>query len=269
MSTFLLIISSQRTGSTLLCRDIYSLGSLGEPKEFALPYLQKTKFQSFSSDDFASMLDACRRQYNDRDIYSLKLMIDYSPRIINAIIAERIASLKPEQFNADSTKCILKFIQYLAEVFEKLIVVIHRRDDIVANVHSRVMASASGNHHVEVKNAAPNPPVIQKELLCRRMLAALPKAIRENEILVSLQAELNGQKNILSTEYEDLLDVDSWNSTLSTFLEYNGIDCSRPIARSLKKILPKDLQDQHCADFSDWLLASLGKRMDFSQPSPR
>ena len=46
-----LVLATQRSGSTLLCRDIESLGGLGDPRESFLGLAEQAERESVSEDD--------------------------------------------------------------------------------------------------------------------------------------------------------------------------------------------------------------------------
>jgi len=75
-----LVLASQRSGSTLLCRDIESLGGMGVPGEHFLDILGTNERSDLTEDDVM----ACIEKGRDRkapDVAGVKLMVNYAPKI--------------------------------------------------------------------------------------------------------------------------------------------------------------------------------------------
>jgi len=68
----LMILSTQRSGSTLLCRDIAGLNSIGSPDEYFLPLLASKKSDSARIDKFLRS----GNKFNS-DYYAINLMYNY------------------------------------------------------------------------------------------------------------------------------------------------------------------------------------------------
>jgi len=74
----IIILTTQRTGSTLLCQDIESVLKLGySPTESFIPLLQAFSKHAIKADAIPSRIESVLQSFADSEVTVIKLMIDY------------------------------------------------------------------------------------------------------------------------------------------------------------------------------------------------
>lgn len=126
----IILCATQRCGSTMIVEDMRNTGVLGMPEEWFIPW-QK----DLSSEDLtASLATIRRRASSDNGVCAIKVMANQ----LHGIEKNLKHVIKPPPGPM--------FFRF-HKVFEKAIWVWLRRDDIVAQAVSRIMAKQTGINH--------------------------------------------------------------------------------------------------------------------------
>ena len=128
--TDIILCATQRCGSTMIVEDMRNTGVLGRPEEWFIPW-QK----DLSGEDPAASLAAIRqRASSENGICAIKVMADQLHAVENNL--KHVIKPPPGPM----------FFRF-HKVFEKAVWVWLRRDDIVAQAVSRLMARQTGINH--------------------------------------------------------------------------------------------------------------------------
>jgi trehalose 2-sulfotransferase len=128
--TEIILCATQRCGSTMIVEDMRNTGALGMPEEWFIPW-QKDR----SDEDLAKDLAGIRRRASGPNgVSAIKVMANQLSWIENNL--KQVIKPPPGPM----------FFRF-HKVFEKAVWVWLRRDDIVAQAVSRVMAQQTGINH--------------------------------------------------------------------------------------------------------------------------
>lgn len=147
-----LVFATQRSGSTLLCRDITTLGGLGRAQEHFLPIAQASKRERrmMSESDVIRMLKGGR----DREIAdttAVKIMVNYASSVYSCISGNNERStLKSMQGLLDWAICH----------FERVNLITLERESLLDQAVSRAMARLTGVFHIIER---PGQPSVQRK----------------------------------------------------------------------------------------------------------
>ena len=249
-----LVLASQRSGSTLLCRDIESLGGMGAPGEHFLELLRAFK-EGTARPGEAEVLEAIGRGVKAEapDIGAVKLMVNYAPRI-DAFIrgGEEVAQPKAMQ----------NIIDWAQARFERLNLVVLIRANALDQAISRVVARQTQVWHRKagvLGDADPHGDAgLDLKKLNQPVLKALPGVIRNTEILRKV-ARAN-RDIALTVEYEDLAaSAEDSARALVAHARRAGFEPRRDeVRRKLSKLIDADKSQAIRAEFRSFLQAHLG-----------
>lgn len=135
MHALTLVISAPRTGSTLLCRDLASLGGLGSPREYFRGFDAQAKAGGVSEDDVVARL-AKGVQAEAPGIGAVKLMVRQARSVAQAITGER----------ADPAGSVSAVVRWAQQRFDRVMVVLLVRNTLDQAI-SRAVAEATGVYH--------------------------------------------------------------------------------------------------------------------------
>jgi len=134
--TDIILCATQRCGSTMIVEDMRNTGVLGCPEEWFIPW-QK----DLSSEDLtASLASIRRRASSDNGVCAIKVMANQLHGVENNL--KHVIKPPPGPM----------FFRF-HKVFEKAVWVWLRREDIVAQAVSRVMAQQTGINHATAGEA--------------------------------------------------------------------------------------------------------------------
>ena len=139
-SRFCLIISSMRSGSTLLCSDLSSLEVLGNPRE--IPEFLRNRSKAFDHNDYKLLLNDCHTTFDGKDIYSFKMMLHYGPKVIEGAmpgVRDKL-NLKPWESAESNAEFYSMYCEHLEKEFDQVLIFIVNRRDVIAQTHSRIIA---------------------------------------------------------------------------------------------------------------------------------
>ncbi|MEO1254805.1 MAG: Stf0 family sulfotransferase [Bacteroidota bacterium] len=238
LKSLTLVVASQRSGSTLLCRDIESLGGLGVPREYFLKLLKSWKagIRTLGEKDVVDQIAKGSDRF-DPTIGAVKLMVDYAPKI-DAIIHQR-ELLSPKL-------AVQSFIDWAFTRFERVNLIFLVREDSLDQAISKALWRLSGVSHLgEKSNQSDMRNNIDKALadnerLNQLILKFLPEARASREILEELY-QANCGKSLLIRYSVLASDEKRIASTLIDYGRRNGFaPRSNKLTRNLKKIIKEN-----------------------------
>lgn len=177
-----LVLASQRSGSSLLCRDIESLGGMGAPREYFLNILGKNAREGLGEQDVLMQI-AQGVLPVDPGIGAVKLMVNYAPQI-DAYIRQT----QP----VGHLQALQNIIDWACGRFDRVNLIALVRINALDQAISRAMAQLTDVWHRKAELEAHADPYVGHKLEPRRVnmaiLEALPGVIRQTEILQRIAA---------------------------------------------------------------------------------
>jgi len=225
-----LVLSSARSGSTLLCRDIASLGGLGFPREYMQGFGAVAKRGSVGE---ADVLDRAARGVREDapGVAALKLMVPQAAPMYRAISGQQLR-------HGDAMSQVVGWAQ---ERFDRVLLVFLVRNALDQAI-SNVVARATGVFHSTdaTFTGAPAEVALEGDDLNRRILHHLVGAVRNQQILCAVHAEYADLGLMLT--YDDLTrDVEGTTEALVTHARALGFDVQRDVVtRKLTKVISDD-----------------------------
>jgi LPS sulfotransferase NodH len=243
-----LVLSSARSGSTLLCRDIASLGGLGFPREYMRGYADAAQRGSMSEADVVGRTARGVRK-DAPGVAALKLMVPQSASMYQAISGRQLPS----------KDALPQVVAWARERFDRVLLVFLVRNALDQAI-SGVVARATGVFHSTARRPAGGPAelTLEGDELNRRILHNLAGVVRNQQLLCALHADL-GDFGLLLT-YEDLTrDVEATTRRLVAHARAQGFDVRRDeVDRDLTKIISADRSAEIRKSFFEFLEAEPG-----------
>lgn len=239
-----LVLSSARSGSTLLCRDLAGLGGLGMPREYLRTLRQEPRPEGATEEDVLRLI-AQGVAEDAPGVTGVKLMLRQAPATYEAISGERAPS-------ADALPAVLEWAK---RRFERLFVVFLVRNAMDQAI-SRVVADATGVYHSfdhsEGRRTAEIPRLNEK------ILANLDRVVRDRRILLDVQRQYDDLGLLLT--YEELAgDPDTTASRLARHARTAGFEVRRDtVTREMRKVISRDRATEIREGFLDYLRTETG-----------
>ncbi|MDU9006519.1 Stf0 family sulfotransferase [Sedimentitalea todarodis] len=242
-----LVLASQRSGSTLLCRDIESLGGMGAPREYFLDIVGRNTREGLTE---ADVLDQIARgvKPDAPGIGAVKLMVSYAPKIDSYIRgAEAVAPQKAVQ----------NIIDWAQERFDRVNLVALVRGNSLEQAISRAVANMTDvwhRHEATTKDGDLYADVkLPTKALNLAILEALPGVIRQTQVVRRI-AKANPDLCWL-IKYEHLAaSVEDSSAQLITHARKAGFEPTETMAsRSLRKLIDKDKTEDFKANFKAFM----------------
>ena len=230
-----LVLSSQRSGSTLLCWDIESLGGLGAPREHFLGLHEQAARSPVTE---ADILDRIARGATDSDphVGAVKLMISYTSFIDAAIHGRQRRGPLP---------ALRRVVGWAAQSFDRVFLVILVRNALDQAI-SRAVAATTDVYHAS--DAADLSRVATAELvpevLNPLILNQLRKVLEHRRVLTEVATEF-GDLALLLT-YDDLtVRTAATTQRLIAHATAHGFTPRRTtVTRSLLKVIDTERRDR-------------------------
>ncbi|MDZ5623101.1 Stf0 family sulfotransferase [Nocardioides bizhenqiangii] len=238
-----LVLSSARSGSTLLCRDIASLGGLGFPREYMKGFGAVAKRGEVSETD---VLDrAARGSRKDAPtVAAIKLMVPQAAPTYRAISGRR---LRPGA-------AMSQVVTWARHRFERVLLVFLVRNALDQAI-SNVVARETGVFHSTDPRFAGGPAELglEDDDLNRRILHQLGPVVRNQQILSAVHAQ-HADLGLMMT-YEQLTrDTEETTRALVAHARAQGFDVRRDVVtRKLTKIISDDRSATIRESFLDFL----------------
>jgi len=182
MKKQLIILSTQRSGSTMLCDDIQGTGQLGYPSEYFIDTIEKFVANKNTSELSSSFYSAIKNGKSNNGIESMKIMSNQI-FVIGEIIS-KISNDKEEALNC--------FYKYISSGY----IILLERKDKVAQAVSRILARQRKIYHLVDKNS-------NEEL---RGVGLQTNDLEENANLVYSKKEIEDEIENIKKEEIFLLD---------------------------------------------------------------
>ncbi|MBD3625456.1 MAG: hypothetical protein HUJ24_08780 [Rhodobacteraceae bacterium] len=244
-----LVLASQRSGSTLLCNDIKSLGGLGSPAENFLKLFRAGDGSGLGPQDVKDRIAAGADEQSP-DVGAVKLMVNYAPRVYRFI--EK--SEKP----AGRFEACMGFIEWARREYDAVNLIVLVRENAVDQAISRALASKTGVYHIQgtrggnkKRNAAPAPgdSAVPPQDVMRAALASA----READVLRRV-ARKHANLALLLTYEQIAASPEATSQALRAHAAKAGMEAQNELAvRSMKKVVSNDVSAQIKADLRQYL----------------
>ncbi|WP_165775627.1 Stf0 family sulfotransferase [Paramylibacter kogurei] len=267
MKKLILILATQRSGSTLLCRDIEGLGGVGVPREHLLPMVRADRpafnagrKMKANNETVMESLQLGLGSENQTDVGSVKLMVSYAPQVYQNISGKLIE---------DRAEAMQEIINWTRNQFEHVALVSIVRKSIMDQAISRSMARVTDVfHHRSPKGKQETDPYAKTKI----DRALLNRNILDNLTLVrELQSDLlsvikNNKSDILNINYDTLSrNADYCQKKLYDHLVSNNITPENKRAkRYLRKLIDTDRSEKIKSDFFEYLLGEMLNKEDYA-----
>ena len=243
-----LVLSSARSGSTLLCHDIASLGGLGFPREYMKGFGSAADWESVSE---ADVLDRVARggRKGAPGVAALKLMVPQAAPTYRAITGQQ---LRP----ADAMN---RMVVWARERFDRVLLVFLVRNALDQAISSAIAKETGVFHSTDPRFAGGVTEVgIEDDGLNRRILHHLSLIVRNQQILTAVHAE-HADLGLMLT-YEGLTrDIDTTTQALVATARAQGFEVRREVVtRKLTKIISDDRSAAVRDSFLDFLRSEPG-----------
>ena len=227
-NTSYFILATQRSGSTLLCKDMQSTGCMGKPDEHLLGNLEGDEFE------INSFFKSCVDENNN---FGLKLMSNYLDDASKLLCDNFSLNINENPFHV--------LINYFKCISDRVVIIFLERDDIFEQALSRVTAKKTNTwHHIDNKvimrggeqsslEAEKARNKVVENIGTPEIIRSINDIIDENEYLKSFLNEINKKDiEICYTSYNDVV----YNSNnLLRELAKKKVE----ITRTMKKISAK------------------------------
>lgn len=238
-----LVLSSTRSGSTLLCRDIASLGGLGSARE----YLRGLGTDASEAD----VLERVARGVQDDapGVGAVKLMVPQASAVCEALTGRG---------GQNDAAAVSEVVNWARARFDRVFLVVLVRNAL-QQAMSRVVAKETGIYHSQgaaYREGREEPLDVDKT--SRRILEALPSVLRHRAVLHAVAAEHADLALLVS--YDELANhVDDTTRRLVAHAREQGFDPhSDTVTRKLTKVIPAEESAALRDAFLDYLTNETG-----------
>lgn len=247
-----LVLSSARSGSTLLCRDIASLGGLGAPREYmkGLDAEARARRRSELLSEAEVIARVARGIREDAPgVGALKLMLPQASTTYEAISGRR---LPPD-------KAMARVVEWARKRFDRVLLVFLFRNTIDQTI-SRIVAHETGIFHSSDQAFRDSDDGLRFEIedMNARILAELGAVLRNRTMLHSILAKHSDIA--LALTYDELTrDVDLCTARLVAHAREHGFEPrAETVTRTLTKLISPERSASLRASFIDYLATETG-----------
>ena len=238
-----LLVSTQRSGSTLLGRDIESLGGLGSPREHFRGFEAQAKLSRMSENDVVERL-TLGVEKSARGVTAVKLQVQQLGSVCEAISGERLPP---------SVKAVSTVVDWARERFDRVLLIVLVRNALDIAI-SRVIAHETGTYlsTKPVSRVAGGPlPLIDD--LNAKVLNELETVLRHRAILKGVAAKYSDFALLLT--YDELTgQVEETTRRLVTHAHEHGFEPQGDtVTRKLEKLISSEQADSIRESFLDHL----------------
>ena len=242
-----LVLSTARSGSTVLCQDIASLGGLGMAKEYLRGLRTEPRTTTATEADVLERV-AMGVQPDAPGVASVKLMVPQTPVTYEALYGKRIPSVE----------ALPGVIEWAKKRFERLFMVFLVRNAIDQAI-SRVVADATGVFHSSNSSfgdvaAAP----LQIPDINQRILDNLGRVVRDRNIMLEVHAQY-ADIGLLLTYDELNRQPQETASKLAAHARKAGFEVQRDTStRRLEKVISAERSTEIRENFLSYLRDETG-----------
>ncbi|MBI1173620.1 hypothetical protein GC209_19715 [bacterium] len=242
-----IVFATQRSGSTLLCQDIGSIGGLGRPHEHFLPIFQALRQPGPppSGEDVLKTIVAAGQDPDDTGVFGVKIMLSYAETVCRLLGLEDTA--------ADPLDTIAAWAQTNHEAAALLVL---ERGSVVDQALSRTHATRTGIWHRRkdgLTRGGQHEPGMDEEAFHRRTLAEMSAIVNERNRLARFCARQ--RESLCRIRYEDLAaDPEVVQARIADYAEARGLHPRRSaVTRNLTKLIDAAMNAQQRADLRRYI----------------
>ena len=237
----LIVLATQRSGSTLFCRDLAGTGSLGIPEEYFIPVWQHYKTHTGeSANNTPNPLSIEKSVTNREGVFSVKIMADQLQAVSDLSLVE--GEERHSILEAPSA--------YLTDLLSRSLVIRVRRLDKISQAISRHVVRVRGYNHSYQKDH-----VQKKKIPVRydfdKIRARLVNILEEEALLDEFCAGITKRQKIHDFVYEDFAN-DSSRSHVSKVLNMMDKEAEASKKRDIEKLADSDSEEMHRMFLSEW-----------------
>lgn len=219
------VFTTQRSGSTMICNDVTSIGALGAPGEHVL-WAEGKLLNDGSEADLSAAAFVRQGQVGGSGCFGLKIMQNQLAQLSAWLSPPEHALECLEQGDVGIKRLVDEALPKFASFFPNCHFVALRRRDAFAQAYSRARASATGVFHKQVDGSVVRPPkhhsAAPKDdaIDTGRMLNELTRVIQERrrfeEVIVLSNLKM------LDVFYEDA--STSFPGYIDPILKFSGLE---------------------------------------------
>jgi hypothetical protein len=242
-----LVLSSQRSGSTLLCRDIESLGGLGDPRERLLS-LQRGSGVASEADVVERIARGATEEAPE--VGAVKLMVGQAPAVATAV------TRRTPRGQADAMRAV---VEWATSRFDRVLLVVLVRNAVDQAISRVVATSTDVFHATDAEQArAASLSLAPAEVLNPRILDQLQRVLGQRRVLTEIAADYADRALLLG--YGDLTGaVEETTARLVAHARAHGFHPRRSqVSRTLVKVLDAERSQELRESFLDYLRAETG-----------
>lgn len=259
LSSLVLVLATARSGSTLLCHDIASLGGLGMPKEYFLGLRREPRTTTATEVDVMERVAMGVRD-DAPQVASVKLMVPQSPFVHEALTGRRVPPVE----------ALPAVIEWAQKRFERLMVVFLVRNAIDQAI-SRVVANATGVFHSSSSDFGADHATVPLQIpdINQQILRSLGRVVRDRQILLDVHRDFADVGLLLT--YDDLARrPEETASKLAAHARSAGFEIERDTtSRRLEKVISVQRSTEIREGFIDFLRTETGlEPQNFGHASP-
>ncbi|WP_071817948.1 Stf0 family sulfotransferase [Prochlorococcus marinus] len=257
-----LVISSQRSGSTLLCRDIESLAGMGLPKEYFTYFFKKRQrvkelLGKYSESDVISMIQkGCISSHPN--IGAVKLMVDQAPKV-DSLIRQDAA--------VDNEIAIDNIITWAFNKFSRVNLIFLTRN-VIDQAISRAISKHSDIWHYELdgtrrknerwvdKRPDYNLNLSQEEI-SMMVISELPDVVLHSGIIKRLAKKYS--KESILIDYESLISNPEgcWKQLIFHAKKFGFAPPNQKAKRTLRKLISPEMNIDIKQGLKSYLLTNI------------
>ena len=244
-----LVLATQRSGSTLLCRDIESLGGLGRPRESFLGLAEQAEREAVSEDDVLERI-ARGAMESDPGIGAVKMMVGQAPAVNAAIHGGR---------QRNQQVALQSVVEWALGRFERIFMVILVRNALDQAI-SWVVASSTGLFHATdfADNRAAFAADLAPEDVNPLILAQLQRFLAQRRVL-TLIGEKYADRALVLSYHELTRQTERTTDRLIAYARSQGFAPQRTsVNRTMMKVIDDDLSDRLRESFFAYLSTETG-----------
>lgn len=229
-----LLLGTQRSGSSLTAQRIHGIGGLGLPGEHLIPLFGKNSERSFDAADVRRLV---ARGVDPRvpGVTGLKAMVNQTARAMQCIAGQQMPI-------AEATAA---FVDWADTSFDAVNLVLVRRQDVLGQAISRVVAQQTQVFHVGSTLSQMVHDARVRELEVDALVRRLPKAcaaVAAEEAVLTQIADQHGTRALVIRYQELCAEPERIDTALRDHARAAGLTPGdgRPKPR-LQKVLPEAL----------------------------
>lgn len=230
-----LVLSSARSGSTLLCRDIASLGGLGAPREYFKVTKKRDDIRRRPPSSEADVLARVALGVRDEapGVAGVKLMLPQASVTYSAISGRQ---LPPD-------KAMAGVVEWARERFDRVLLVFLFRNALDQAI-SRIVAHATGVFHSTERRPGPgDAAVLAIDDMNQRIMSELVAVVRNRDMLAEVLGE--HEDIALALTYDEVAgDVDAYTRRLLAHAQAQGFE---PQGEAVERVLTKVISPERSA----------------------